>query len=125
MGENSAVTIGACSMGGSVALHYWTQWPANVAKLVLVGAAGLDESLWIPSKLAGIAAKAVLGPPQAIDMTGKSSTSLMPFKSLAHARKASFLSAVLARLSFITTTPSYQVPLDIVDRLRDANVSVA
>jgi len=111
-------------MGGSVALHYWTQWPANVAKLVLVGAAGLDESLWVPSKLAGIVAKAAFGPPQKIDVGVDSSSNLVPLRSLAKARKASLLSAILARLSFITTTPSYQVPADIVERLRDARASV-
>lgn len=110
-----------------MALHYWTQWPDHVSKLVLVCGAGLDEGLWIPSKLAGLLAKAALGPPQAIDIRNgaSTSTSSVPVKSLAHARKASLLSAALARLSFITTTPSYQVPNDIVQRLKDANVGVA
>merc|ERR1712046_553886 len=34
--ENDRLAVGGCSLGGSVALHYFSQWPRNVAKVILV-----------------------------------------------------------------------------------------
>lgn len=152
--QEDRLSLGGVSLGGAVALHYFSRWPKRVAKLILIGAAGLDEPIWVPSKpLAGLW-HAVLGEPPAdgrgldeplrateeTSLVGEdseqpesrqglqveaASASFRDFPSLADAPSTSLPSWMLARLSFPTTAPSYRVPADIIPRLIEAKVGVA
>eukprot|EP00931_Biecheleriopsis_adriatica_P077359 TRINITY_DN50943_c0_g1_i1.p1 TRINITY_DN50943_c0_g1~~TRINITY_DN50943_c0_g1_i1.p1 ORF type:complete len:278 (-),score=39.12 TRINITY_DN50943_c0_g1_i1:7-819(-) len=125
--QEDPLTVAGCSMGGAVALHYFCHWPENVRRLVLVAAAGLEESAWIPSTWGRLLATAMLGRVPDLDPrqgAAAQEAGAMLQCSLAEARSASPLARVLARLTMVTTTPDYRVPADIIRRLQDAKVRV-
>jgi len=130
---SSRFAIGAASMGGSVALHYFLHWPGSVTKLVLVGSAGLEEAAWIPSSWAGRLIEAALGMPPEIDIAqdqGKVESDSQQLqrgsgRSLADVSTDNgFVSRFLARLSYVTTTPAYRVPAEVLTKLRDWRVGI-
>lgn len=127
--QDECLTLGGCSMGGSVALHYFTRWPSNVGKLVLVASAGLEEVPWMPSSIAGNLTHSILGPPSAASeqlflADGDAETTRISHDSLADVPSVSPAAFILARMQVIATTPSYRVPSDIIERLKKARMSV-
>lgn len=149
--EEERLCIGGCSLGGAVACNYALRFPAHVAALVLVAAAGLNEPWWSGVYLLGwfqnlltllTSLLALLAAPLLCLLTGEceEEAGCVRGRSVEGLRRSKArqkggsgvvvkgLGAVwwaASHMRLIWDTPQFGVPSDMPLRLKELNIQLA